>query len=55
MLDTYHDIPITNDYGLSESDAFTPHVGDLDPRIDYTMGRRGVVFNGFMEMPGAVG
>ena len=53
MLDTYHDTPITNDYGLSVDDAFTPHAGDLDPRIDYTMGRRGILFNGFMVMPGA--
>ena len=53
MLDTYHDTPITNDYGIASADAFTPHAGDLDPRIDYTMGRRGINFNGFGTMPGA--
>lgn len=53
MLDTYHDTPITNDYGIGSADAFTPHAGELDIRIDYTMGRRGVDFNGFGTMPGA--
>tara|TARA_B110000503_G_scaffold143549_1_gene245726 strand:+ start:3099 stop:4784 length:1686 start_codon:yes stop_codon:yes gene_type:complete len=53
MLDTYHDTPITNDYGIASADAFTPHAGDLDIRIDYTMGRRGVDFNGFGINPGA--
>ena len=23
-------------------DAFTPHTGPLDPRIDFTVGRRGI-------------
>jgi len=31
---------------------FTPHQGPLDPRIDYTIGRRGIDFNGFGIMPG---
>jgi hypothetical protein len=53
MLDDYHATPITNDYGLAVEDAFTPHTGDLDPRIDYTMGRRGIMYNGFMAMAGA--
>ncbi len=31
---------------------FTPHQGPLDPRIDYTIGRRGIDFNGFGVHPG---
>jgi len=38
---------IANDAGISETEAFTPHTGPLDPRIDYTIGRRGVDYNGF--------
>ncbi|MBL6876586.1 MAG: RagB/SusD family nutrient uptake outer membrane protein [Flavobacteriales bacterium] len=38
---------IANDAGIESSDAFTPHTGNLDPRIDYTIARRGVDFNGF--------
>ena len=36
-----------NDAGIESSEAFTPHTGNLDPRIDYTIARRGVEFNGF--------
>ena len=38
---------IVNDAGVESSEAFTPHTGNLDPRIDYTIARRGVEFNGF--------
>ena len=38
---------IANDAGIESSEAFTPHTGNLDPRIDYTIARRGVEFNGF--------
>ena len=38
---------IANDAGVESSEAFTPHTGNLDPRIDYTIARRGVDFNGF--------
>ena len=38
---------IANDAGISETEAFTPHTGPLDPRIDYTIGRRGIDYNGF--------
>ena len=38
---------IANDAGISETEPFTPHTGPLDPRIDYTIGRRGIDYNGF--------
>lgn len=47
LLDTYNQNDIANDYGVESSEAFTPHTGPLDPRIDYTIGRRGIDMNGF--------
>ncbi len=47
LLDTYNQTDIANDYGVESSEAFTPHTGPLDPRIDYTIGRRGIDMNGF--------
>jgi hypothetical protein len=43
---------ITTDYGIYETEAFTPHTGPLDPRIDFTIGRRGIDLNGFGPMTG---
>ncbi len=52
LLDTYNDDDIANDAGLNDEDPFTPFAGTLDPRLDYSVGRRGVEFNGFGVMPG---
>jgi hypothetical protein len=51
-LDTWSTTDITNDYYVETSDAFTPHAGPLDPRIDYTIGRRGIDFNGYGAFTG---
>ncbi|MEP2279394.1 RagB/SusD family nutrient uptake outer membrane protein [Maribacter sp.] len=47
LLETFNDEDITNDYGIPSSEDFTPFDGNLDPRIDYTMGRRGIQYNGY--------
>ncbi len=47
LLDTFNQTDIANDYGVNSEDPFTPHAGNLDPRIDYTVGRRGVDYNGY--------
>ncbi len=47
LLDHFNDTDIANDYGIYSDEAFTPHTGPLDPRIDYTVGRRGVDYNGY--------
>ena len=52
LLDTWQNSNVENDYGLNDDDAFTPHTGNLDPRLDYTVGRRGIDFNGYGAMPG---
>ena len=51
-LATWQTTDITTDYGIYETEAFTPHSGPLDPRIDFTIGRRGIDLNGFGPMTG---
>lgn len=52
LLDTYAATDVASDYGINSDEAFDPHTGPLDPRIDYTIGRRGIDYNGFGLMPG---
>ena len=49
LLDTYNQDgnDVTNDHLLTTAEPFTPHTGPLDPRLDYTVSRRGLDFNGF--------
>ena len=47
LLDTFNQTDVDNDYGVESADAFTPHAGPLDPRLDYTVGRRGIDYNGY--------
>ncbi len=47
LLDTFNQTDIANDYAVNSADAFTPHTGPLDPRIDFTIGRRGIDYNGY--------
>ncbi|MEM9647805.1 MAG: RagB/SusD family nutrient uptake outer membrane protein [Bacteroidota bacterium] len=47
LLDTFNQSDVENDYGVESEDAFTPHTGPLDPRLDYTVGRRGIDYNGY--------
>jgi hypothetical protein len=38
---------LVNDQGLSWDAPFTPYEGPLDPRLDHTVGRRGILFKGY--------
>lgn len=40
----YDDVNLKNDHGLKSTDPFTPATDALDPRIDYTLGRRGIPY-----------
>jgi len=40
----YDDVNLGNDHGLGASDPFTPPTDNLDPRIDWTLGRRGIPY-----------
>lgn len=41
---TYNDQPIANDQGLAVTDPFTPDTQPIDPRLDWTVGRRGIPY-----------
>lgn len=53
LLDTFNDTDVKNNYGIDDSESFTPYTGPLDPRLDYTVGRRGIDYNGYGPMPGS--
>ena len=52
LLDTYNQTDVKNDYKVSSADPFTPSTEELDPRLDYTVGRRGIDYNGWDIHPG---
>lgn len=52
LLEQYHESDIKNDFGLESSDPFKMHEGPLDPRLDYTVGRRGINYNDWDVHPG---
>jgi starch-binding outer membrane protein, SusD/RagB family len=43
---------VKNDQGIESSDPFTPDAGNLDPRLDWTVGRRGIPFLDWGNHPG---
>lgn len=47
LLDTFNQTDVKNDQGLTYSQAFEPYDGPLDPRLDHTVGRRGILFIDF--------
>lgn len=52
LLNSYAATDVENDYGINSDEPFTTHTGPLDPRLDYTVGRRGIDYNGFGLNPG---
>ncbi|UCG28952.1 MAG: RagB/SusD family nutrient uptake outer membrane protein, partial [Bacteroidales bacterium] len=49
---TYNLEKVTNDQGLLITDPFTEYAGDLDPRLDWSVGRRGIPFWDWGELAG---
>lgn len=47
LLDTWNQTDVTSDFGIESADPFTPFAGNLDPRADYTVGRRAIDYNGY--------
>jgi hypothetical protein len=43
---------LKNDQGKLGTDAFTPDAGNLDPRIDHSIGRRGIPYLDWQKHPG---
>lgn len=52
MLDTYNNADVTSDENLASADPFTPYAGTLDPRLDWTVGRRGIPYYDWGLHPG---
>ena len=45
LLDfSYNNDPVKSDYGLAPTDPFTTDNGPLDPRLDWSVGRRGIPY-----------
>lgn len=44
MPDTFNDSDVKNDEGINSNEAFDPYTGPLDPRVDHTVGRRGIPY-----------
>ena len=51
-LDNYNQNPVKSDMGITSDDPFTPYTGSLDPRADWTIGRRGVPYHDWGDHPG---
>lgn len=45
LIEAYNDEDVKNDMGKPFDDPFTPYAGTLDPRLDWTVGRRGIPYH----------
>lgn len=53
MPTTYNDLDVTSDEPFaSDNPAFVPYAGTLDPRLDWTVGRRGIPYYDWGTHPG---
>ncbi len=55
LLDGSYNAPanaVKTDMGVQSGAAFTPDAGELDPRLDHTIGRRGIMFLDWKQHPG---
>ena len=52
LLDDYNSDPVANDMGILSTEAFTPDTQSLDPRLDWTVGRRGIPYHDWGYHPG---
>jgi hypothetical protein len=51
-LDNHNATEVKNDQGVESSATYVPHLGELDPRIDHTIGRRGIPYLDWGPHPG---
>lgn len=52
LFDKFNDKDITHDEGIASDKPFTRYRGNLDPRLDFTVGRRGLPFLDYGIHPG---
>jgi len=53
LLDTFQDNLLLEDYGVLDTEPFTPTAELLDPRVDWTIARRGIPFLDWGPMSGS--
>lgn len=53
LINTFNNTNVKSDLGLSGTNPFTPSTVLLDPRIDYTVGRRGIPYLDWGIMSGS--
>lgn len=52
LLNSYYQSDIKNDEGIRSDQQFKPYNGTIDPRLDWTVGRRGIPFLDYGNHPG---
>jgi starch-binding outer membrane protein, SusD/RagB family len=52
LLDTFNEADVKNDEGVESHEPFEPYTGRLDPRLDWTVGRRGIPYLDWGPHPG---
>ncbi|GAA4432903.1 RagB/SusD family nutrient uptake outer membrane protein [Pontibacter saemangeumensis] len=52
VIDNYNADPLKNDQGIGSDQAFVPDQQPVDPRLDWTVGRRGIPFLDWGLHPG---
>jgi len=52
LFDTFNDVDLKNDQGLESTDEFIPFDDEVDPRLDWTVSRRGIPYRDWGINPG---
>ena len=52
LIDTFNESDVKNDEKIPGTEPFEPYEGNLDPRLDWTVGRRGIPYLDWGPMPG---
>ncbi len=47
LLDTFNNVDVKSDQGVKLDEAYTPSTVPLDPRLDWNVGRRGILYRDF--------
>ncbi len=52
LIEKYDNSDVKSDQGIEANQPFTPDMGEFDPRLDHTVGRRGIPFLDWGVHPG---
>src|SRR5690554_1768883 len=52
LFETFNDVDLKNDQGLESTDQFMPFEDEVDPRLDWTVSRRGIPYRDWGINPG---